>query len=336
MCTAGGRGDASWRQLILGLLAVHDSAAGAPAPTRNIFCDPVADTCFNLTVSVKSFDAASAACAAMTGRLVTYTSAAKQLMVEQVRARAHTQIRARPCPHPTQTACLGLASTQHQPPVLLAVHPALHTQCWERQCAPTHPLFRVPRAAQYFKSKSTLPSTGYWHGVVANTSDASGGFMLADNSSVPQNYSVTPYAHWAWNYNTKRSAGGYSCVVARGSQAYDYFIGESSQLGLKAYYSSTSDNKFGWDLEVRGPMQPRPASKIARMVGWQSMVHLSSHCNNKRGPCAARAAGVRWRCVRLHLRGARLLVPLLPAAVAQPAAALAARCAAATGSTRLP
>ncbi len=148
------------------------------------------------------------------------------------------------------------------------MHPALHIQCCKRQCAPTHPLFRVPHATQYFKSKSTLPSTGYWHGVVANTSDASGGFMLADNSSVPQNYSVTPYAHWAWNYNTKRSAGGYSCVVARGSQAYDYFIGESSQLGLKAYYSSTSDNKFGWDLEVRGPVQPPSTCKQDCPDGW--------------------------------------------------------------------
>jgi hypothetical protein len=66
--------------------AGRNYAAGAPAPTRNIFCDPTADMCFNLTVSVKSFDVASAACAAMTGRLVTYTSAAKQLMVEQVGA----------------------------------------------------------------------------------------------------------------------------------------------------------------------------------------------------------------------------------------------------------
>jgi hypothetical protein len=104
--------------------------------------------------------------------------------------------------------------------------------------------------AQYFKSKSTLPSTGYWHGVVSNTSDTSGGFMFADNSSVPQNYSTSPYAHWAWNYITKRAAGGYSCVVARGSQPYDFFIGDSSQLSLKAYFSSTLDNKFGWDLEV--------------------------------------------------------------------------------------
>ena len=57
---------------------------GAPAATRNIFCDPATDTCFNLTTTVKSFDDAATACAAMTGRLVTYQSAAKQLMVEQV------------------------------------------------------------------------------------------------------------------------------------------------------------------------------------------------------------------------------------------------------------
>jgi hypothetical protein len=60
------------------------SPAGAPAATRNIFCDPSTDTCFNLTTTVRSFDDATSACAAMTGQLVTYTSAAKQLMVEQV------------------------------------------------------------------------------------------------------------------------------------------------------------------------------------------------------------------------------------------------------------
>ncbi len=61
-------------------------------------------------MSVKSFDAASAACAAMTGGLVTYTSAAKQLMVEQVRARAHTQIPcyAVPSSHPNSLPGAGI------------------------------------------------------------------------------------------------------------------------------------------------------------------------------------------------------------------------------------
>jgi hypothetical protein len=79
---------------------------------------------------------------------------------------------------------------------------------------------------------------------------SAGNFMFADNGTVPQNYSTSPYAHWGWTYNTKRAAGGYSCVVARSSQTYDYFIGDASQLALKAFYSSTLDNKFGWDLEV--------------------------------------------------------------------------------------
>jgi hypothetical protein len=79
---------------------------------------------------------------------------------------------------------------------------------------------------------------------------SAGNFMFADNGTVPQNYSTSPYAHWGWTYNTKRAGGGYSCVVARSSQTYDYFIGDASQLALKAFYSSTLDNKFGWDLEV--------------------------------------------------------------------------------------
>lgn len=41
--------------------------------------------CFNMTSNLRSFDAAKAACEAMTGQLVMYTTAAKQLMVEQVR-----------------------------------------------------------------------------------------------------------------------------------------------------------------------------------------------------------------------------------------------------------
>jgi hypothetical protein len=106
---------------------------------------------------------------------------------------------------------------------------------------------------QYFKSKQTLPNTGYWHGVVANPTSLRGDFMFADNSSVPQNYSTSPYAHWGWTYISKRAVGGFSCVVARGSQSYDFFIGDSSQLSLKAFFSSTSDNKYGWDLEVGRP-----------------------------------------------------------------------------------
>ncbi len=180
-------------------------------------------------------------------------------------------------------------------------------------------------ALQYFKSKSTLPSTGYWHGVVANTSDLTGGFMFADNSSVPQNYSVSPYAHWTWNYITKRAAGGYSCVVARSSQSYDFFIGDSSQLSLKAFYSSTLDNKFGWDLEVR------LGSKYEA-----ECIPLPSNLPVELATAARPAPGLQRLCVRLHLRGARVLVPLLPAAVAQPAAALAARCTAAPGPARLP
>ena len=116
--------------------------------------------------------------------------------------------------------------------------------------------------------------------MVANTSDASGGLMLADNSSVPQNYSVTPYAHWAWNYNTKRSAGGFSCVVARGSQSYDFFIGESTQLGLKTFYSSTNDNKFGWDLEVRATQSPGPSEQDTPGAGLACRPNdCASHCS---------------------------------------------------------
>jgi hypothetical protein len=46
----------------------------------------------------------------MTGGLVTYTSAAKQLMVEQVRARAHTQIPcyAVPSSHPNSLPGAGI------------------------------------------------------------------------------------------------------------------------------------------------------------------------------------------------------------------------------------
>jgi hypothetical protein len=41
--------------------------------------------CFNLTTQLRSFAAASAACRTMSGQLVQYNSAAKQLLVEMVR-----------------------------------------------------------------------------------------------------------------------------------------------------------------------------------------------------------------------------------------------------------
>ncbi len=94
---------------------------------------------------------------------------------------------------------------------------------------------------QYFKAKGTLPATAYWHGVVRTAVN----FSFADGSPVPNTYSDSPYAHWGASYQAKLSAGGLSCVVARASLAYDFFIGDSSQVGNKAYYSSSSDNKYG-------------------------------------------------------------------------------------------
>jgi hypothetical protein len=42
------------------------------------------ELCFNMSTTFMSFGNAQAACRAMTGELVQYTSAGKQLMVEQV------------------------------------------------------------------------------------------------------------------------------------------------------------------------------------------------------------------------------------------------------------
>ena len=94
---------------------------------------------------------------------------------------------------------------------------------------------------QYFGAKKSLPGTAYWHGVVRNGTT----FTFADGSPVPNNYSTSPYSHWAYTYHTKLAQGGLACVSARGSLAYDYFIGDGSMLALKVYYSSSSDNKYG-------------------------------------------------------------------------------------------
>ncbi len=103
---------------------------------------------------------------------------------------------------------------------------------------------------QYFKSKSTLPTTGYWFGLSANASGGPG-YSWLDGTPVHQNYSVEPYAHWSWSYHTKLAGGSsWPCVVARGKDKYDYFIGEGTQLSNKAFYSATLDDKYGWDLEV--------------------------------------------------------------------------------------
>lgn len=97
--------------------------------------------------------------------------------------------------------------------------------------------------SQYFKSRATLPSSAYWQGIVKN--DSTGLFNFADGTPVPQTYSQVPYAHWAYTYHTKLLQGGLSCVVARANVAYDYFIGDSTQLASKAAYSTSDDNKYG-------------------------------------------------------------------------------------------
>ena len=58
-----------------------------------------------------------------------------------------------------------------------------------------------------------------------------------------------PAAHWAFSYHTKLQQGGFNCVAARASSAYDYFLGEGSMLAIKSYYGSSTDSKYGWDLE---------------------------------------------------------------------------------------
>jgi hypothetical protein len=67
--------------LVLNRRLLH---AGAPPNGRNLFCDPSTNMCFNMSTTFKTYTAAEADCQAMTGQLVMYTSAAKQLMVEQV------------------------------------------------------------------------------------------------------------------------------------------------------------------------------------------------------------------------------------------------------------
>jgi hypothetical protein len=101
----------------------------------------------------------------------------------------------------------------------------------------------TPSPPQYFKSKASLPSTAYWHGVERNESTNT--FQYVDASPLPNNYSEVPYAHWAHLYHSKLQQPGLNCVPARGSLSYDFFIGDSSQLALKAFYSSTNDNKYG-------------------------------------------------------------------------------------------
>lgn len=185
---------------------------------------------------------------------------------------------------------------------------------------------------QYFKSKATLPSTAYWHGIIKNDTL----FTFADHSPVPNNYSSSPYAHWAFSYHAKLQQGGLNCVAARSNLAYDYFIGESTQLATKAAYSTTDDNKYGWvagisagvGCSVAAPCQPTDmlarrrsrlaASRLEKCASAPALIRAALACPLQLGP-----GQLQHGCVRLHLRGARHLVPLLPTALAQPAAALA-------------
>jgi hypothetical protein len=199
---------------------------------------------------------------------------------------------------------------------------------------------------QYFKAQGTLPTMAYWHGVVRNAVS----FTFADGSPVPNNYSDSPYAHWGASYLAKLAGGGLSCVLARGSLTYDFFVGDTTQLGNRAYYSSSSDNKYGWvcrcwPLRLRHLQGSPPCgggtgcASVCAAAAWEGMSAeacsmSASHYATPHPPQLGPGKLRHWH-LPVHLRDPRHLVPLPPPALALPAAALAARGATAPGAAHL-
>jgi hypothetical protein len=100
------------------------------------------------------------------------------------------------------------------------------------------------RPAQYFNYSGALTPYYYWIGV--HRPFSSQPFVYtADNSSLPQLASNSPYAHWSWvNYIAARQSL-FDCVIAQGNYAYDLYLGDgSAKAQATAAYYAANDPVF--------------------------------------------------------------------------------------------
>jgi hypothetical protein len=91
---------------------------------------------------------------------------------------------------------------------------------------------------QYFNQSRALTPYYYWIGVHRPFSNQSFVYT-ADNSSLPQGASNSPYAHWSWVQPVAARQALYDCVMAQGNYAYDIYLGDGSAKAqaTTAYYA---------------------------------------------------------------------------------------------------
>jgi hypothetical protein len=63
--------------------------------------------------------------------------------------------------------------------------------------------------------------------------------------------SNSPYSHWSWSFINASLVGDKSCGAAVASEAYDYWLGNSSstrEMQNSSFFqtASTLDLKYGW------------------------------------------------------------------------------------------
>jgi hypothetical protein len=77
---------------------------------------------------------------------------------------------------------------------------------------------------------------------------SAGSFAYVDGGTVPPAASNRPYVHWAYTAAATAGQSALRCVAARGSLAYDFYLGDASagqQSQLQSYQTSgTTDKKW--------------------------------------------------------------------------------------------
>jgi hypothetical protein len=115
----------------------------------------------------------------------------------------------------------------------------------------------------YFTNSGTIGAQLYWLGYsrpangqpyTAASPGLTTAAVLGGGASVPQTYSLRPYAHWGWLFYSRLTVASFGCAVARASAKYDYFIGDSL-LDQNGYASASDDMKYGWDVAACAELQ---------------------------------------------------------------------------------
>jgi hypothetical protein len=102
----------------------------------------------------------------------------------------------------------------------------------------------------YFTASRVLSNYSYYIGV--HRANSSQYVYTADNSSLPQVASTSPYAHWNWHQQAAAATPGYDCVLALAAYRFGFYLGGSSaaQQANTSFYQTdpaNPDSTYGWN-----------------------------------------------------------------------------------------